>query len=84
MLLAIDKIVLTEYIKNITKWSVYITISNLSYEIKRLWSRSEKMIVGLIPIDKRDFLEVKIEIYHQTIRIIIKKIFKSLFLYIVV
>ncbi len=32
-------------------------------------------MVDLIPIHKRDFLEVKIEIYHQTIEIITKNIF---------
>ena len=34
------------------------------------------MIIGLIPIYKGDFLEKKIEIYHQTIEMIIKSIFK--------
>ena len=41
-------------------------------------------MISLIPIHKRDFFKVKIEIYYQTIRVIIKDIFKSLLFYIVV
>ncbi len=41
-------------------------------------------MVGFISIYKGDSLEVKIEIYHETIGMIIKDIFKSLFSYIVV
>lgn len=42
------------------------------------------MIIGLIPIYKEDFLEVKIEIYYYIIGVISKSIFKFFFLYIVV
>ena len=38
-------------------------------------------MIGLIPIYKRDSLEVKIEIYHQTMGMITKSIFKSLFMH---
>lgn len=34
--------------------------------------RPEGIMVGLIPIHKGDLYSVKIEIYHQTIRVIIK------------
>lgn len=43
-----------------------------------------EMIVDLIPIDKRDSLKLKIEIYYQTMKIITKDILKSLFLYMIV
>lgn len=42
------------------------------------------MIIWLISITKRDFLEMKIEIYHQIMGVIIKNIFESLFSYIIV
>ncbi len=63
---------------DMAQWPVYLTIDNLSHEIRRSWSRSGGMMVGLILIHKRDSLEVKMEIYHQTMRIITISIFKSL------
>lgn len=54
------------------QWSIYLAIGNLSYNIQRLEIRSGKIIVGLIPIYKNDFLDVKIKIYYQTIGIITK------------
>lgn len=51
---------------------VYLIIGNLSHKIQRLGIRLRGMIVGLIPIHKRDFLKIKIEIYYQTMRVIIK------------
>lgn len=42
------------------------------------------MMISLIPINKKDSLKVKIEIYHQTIKVITKDIFKSLFSFMIV
>lgn len=42
------------------------------------------MMIRLIFIHKKDFLEVKIGIYHQTIKVITKDMFKSLLLCILV
>lgn len=41
-------------------------------------------MISLILIYKRDSLGLKIEIYYQTMGVMTKRIFKSLFLYIVV
>lgn len=41
-------------------------------------------MIGFIPIYKKDSLEVKMKIYHKTIEMIKKDIFKSLLFYIVV
>ncbi len=84
MLLATDKIVLTNHMENMVQWPVYLIIGNLSNKIRRSRSRPGGMIAGLIPIYKRDFLEVKIEIYYQTMGMITKDMFKSLFWYIIV
>ena len=70
--------------ENMAQWPVYLTIGNLSYEIKRSQSRFWGMMVDLIPIHKRDSLKVKIEIYYQTIGMITKDMFKSLLLCIIV
>lgn len=42
------------------------------------------MMISFIPIYKRDFLEIKIEIYYKIMGVVIKDIFKSLLLCIVV
>ena len=49
-----------------------MTIGNLSHEIRKSQMRPGRMMVGLIRIHKIDLLGVKIEIYYQTIRVIIK------------
>ena len=72
VLLGIDKTVLTKYIENMVQWPVNLTIGNLSYEIRRSQIRPRGLMVGLIFIHKKDFFEVKIKIYHQTMGIIIK------------
>ncbi len=84
MLLAIDKIVLTEHVRDMAQWPVYLTIGNLSHEIRRSRLKTGGMVVSLISIHKGDSLEVIMEIYHQTMGMIIKSMFKSLLLYIVV
>ncbi len=80
VLLATDKTVLIEHMGDIAQWPVYLTIGNLSHEIRRSRSRPGGMMVGLIYIYKGDSLEVKMEIYHQTMGMITKDMFKSLLL----
>lgn len=82
--MATDKTVLIKYVEDMAQWPIYLTISNLNHEIWNSQIRLGGMMIGLIPIHKKDFLRVKIEIYYQTMRMIIKDIFKSLFLRIVV
>ncbi len=84
VLLATDKTVLTEHTGDMAQWPVYLTIGNLSHEIRRSRSRPGGIMVGLIPIYKGDSVEVKMEIYHQTMGMITKGMFKSLLSCIVV
>lgn len=79
-----DKTYLIEHARHMAQWPVYLTIGNLSHEVRRLQLRLRGMMIGPITIYKKDFLEVKIEIYHQTMEVIIKGMFKSLFLCMVV
>ena len=51
---------------------MYVTIGNLSHEIWSSQGRPAAMMVGLILLYKGDLLGVKIKIYYQTIRVIIK------------
>ena len=84
VLLATYKTVLTKSARDMVQWPIYLTICNLRHEIRKSQIRLGGIIIGLIPIYKRDSLKVKIKIYYQTIRVIIKNIFKSLLLCIVV
>ncbi len=70
--MATDKTVLTEHAGDIAQWPVYLTIGNLSHEIRRSRVRPGGLMVGLIPIHKGDSFDVKMEIYHQTMRVITK------------
>ena len=63
---------LMEHIENIAQWHVYLIIDNLSQEIRKSRVRPRGMMVALIPIPKSDSHGVKIEIYHQTMRVITK------------
>ncbi len=63
---------LTEHEGDMAQWPVYLIIGNLSHEIQRSQTRPGGMMVGLILVDKGDFLEVKIEIYNQTMGVITK------------
>lgn len=63
---------LTKDEEEIRQCPVYLTISNLSHEIWRLWVRPEGIMVVLITIYKGDSFDVQIEIYHQNIRVITK------------
>ncbi len=84
VLLATDKTVLNKHLGDMAQWPVYLTIGNLSHEIRRSRSRAGGMRVSLIPTHKGDPLEIKIEIYHQTMGMIRKSVFKSLLSCIVV
>lgn len=53
-----------KYVRDIVEWPIYLTIGNLSHEIKRSQIRVGKMIVDLIFIHKEDSFKIKIEIYH--------------------
>ena len=84
MLLAIDKTALTKNEGEIAQWPIYLIISNLNHEIQRLYIKLRGIMIGLISIYRGDCLEIKIEIYHQIIKVIIKAMFKSLLLCIIV
>lgn len=58
---------------------MYLTMSDLSHEIQGSPIRPERIMIGLIPIHKKDFFKVNLEIYYQTIGLIIKDMFKSSF-----
>lgn len=46
--------------------------------------KTRRDVIDLIFINKKDFVEVKMKIYYQTMRVIIKARFKSLLLYMVI
>lgn len=46
------------------QWPVYLIIGNLSHKIQRSQIKSRIIMIGLISIYKKDFFEIKIEIYY--------------------
>lgn len=54
------------------QWLIYLTIDNLSYKIWKSQVRLEGIIVGLIHMHKKDLFDMKIEIYYQTVGVIMK------------
>ena len=75
VLLATDRIMLTEHAEDKVQWLVYLNIRNLSYEIQKSWVKPRKMMVGFIRTHKVNLLIVKTEIYYQIIGIIIKGVY---------
>ena len=54
------------------QWPIYLTIGNLSHEIRRSRVKPEGIMDGFIAIHKRDLFDVKMEIYHRTMGVITK------------
>lgn len=69
-----NKTMFTKHKENIAQFSIYLVIGNLSYKIWRLRVRLREIIVYFIFIYKNNLFSIKIRIYHQIIRIIIKDI----------
>lgn len=57
---------------NLALWPVYLTIRNLNYKTKRQRKRSNRLLLRLIPIHKKDNIDIKLEIYHICLRVMTK------------
>lgn len=66
--------------KNMAKQLIYPIIDNLSSKIRRYQIILERTIVNLIPIYKKDLFDIKIEIYHQIIRLFLKDTYNNKYL----
>lgn len=55
MLLTFNKILFIKYLNNITKWLVYLSISNMSHKMQASQRKIRKTMFGFILTYKRNF-----------------------------
>jgi hypothetical protein len=74
VILATDKTTLTQHHGDKSAWPVYVTIGNLDKATRRSQQRPSKLLLGWLPIPSKGLSrEVKIEIYHWAMGIIMKR-----------
>jgi hypothetical protein len=71
ILIAIDKIMLTQHHDDISIWSVYMIIENLSRNIRRFQTRSSSVLLDFISIVNSSIN--KIIIWHEVMSIMLKR-----------
>ena len=68
LFLATNKTVLTQHYKNLTAWSIYVTIENLNQKIQQKKTQSANVLLKLISIIKKNSNNLKIEIYYSALK----------------
>ncbi len=76
ILLATDKIMLTQHHENKFEWSVYIIIDNLNWTTWRKQNRFNVILLKFISSTKHANENLKRELYHRSLKIILKREFK--------
>lgn len=70
VLLSSDKIQLSTIVFNRAFCPIYFTISNLNYKTRKKYKKSSKFLLGLISIYKKNNIDIKLDIYYISLRII--------------
>jgi len=81
VILGSDKTQLTHFYSNVSTWPVYVTIGNLSHEIRRAQVVLSILLLGFILVVKKvtrntfqkEVRDIKAKIYHESIRLILKR-----------
>ncbi len=76
VLLTTDKIMLTQHHKNKFAWSVYIIVDNLNQTTQRKQNRFNVILLKFISSTKHVNEDLKHELYHHSLKIILKREFK--------
>ncbi len=76
VLLATDKIMLTQHHKNKFAWSVYIIVDNLNRATWWKQNRSSVILLKFISSTKHANKDLKRKLYHHSLKIILKREFK--------
>lgn len=71
-LLSSNKIQLSTIVGDMAFQLVYFTIGNLNYETRKQCRKLDKLLLCFIPIHHEDNIDVKLDIYHTCLRIMIK------------
>ncbi len=91
IILATDKTLMTKLRGDQSAWPVYLTIGNLSRKVRRKQTVPSVLLLGLLPICKnitkmsdQDLIHrIKSELYHGSMRIILKGSYNSILLYVI-
>lgn len=67
-----DKIQLSTITGNLALRLVYFTIGNLIHKTRKQREKLIGLLLGLIPIHKRDNMDMKLDIYYIFLRFLIK------------
>ncbi len=76
VLLATDKIMLTQHHENKFAWSVYIIVDNLNQATWWKQNKSSVILLKFISSTKHANEDLKRELYHRSLKIILKREFK--------
>jgi hypothetical protein len=81
VILGSDKTQLTHFHGDVSAWPVYVTIGNLSREIRRAQAVPSILLLGFIPVVKKvtrntfqkEARDMKAKIYHESMRLMLKR-----------
>ena len=73
LLLATDKTVLTQHHGDTASWPVYLTIGNLSRQIRRKQTRPGSILLGFIPIVSSNTDDIKATIWHKALSTMLER-----------
>jgi len=76
VLLATDKIMLTQHHENKFAWSVYIIVDNLNQATQQKQNRSSVILLKFISLTKHANEDLKCKLYYYSLKIILKREFK--------
>ncbi len=76
VLLATDKIMLTQHHENKFTWSVYIIVDNLNRATRWKQNKSSVILLKFISSTKHANEDLKRKLYHRSLKIILKREFK--------
>jgi hypothetical protein len=73
LLISNDKIMLSQHQDDRATWSVYLTIENLSREMRRSQSRSDNLLLDFISHDLSSRDRLKTNVWHKTLSFMLKR-----------
>jgi hypothetical protein len=81
LLLGSDKTLLTQHQGDTSVWPVYLTIGNLSSQIRRSQTRPGSILLGFIPVVKNSEKPVKLKICHESIGAMLERKYFGIIIY---
>ena len=73
LLIAVDKTILTQHHGDLAAWLIYLTIGNLDNQTRRQQRRPSLIPIGFLPVTADQERAQKATLYHQVLRLILKR-----------